>query len=94
MGTWKEDVEESGPWCVVKYSGAALVSSEISTSYKFPAGFLLTGQAFVVEKRLELGRKSVDSWKRGMCLGRECSFLPVSFWYDESYPVSEPFLLH
>lgn len=31
-GTWKEDVEEHGPWCVVKYCGTALVFSEISTT--------------------------------------------------------------
>lgn len=84
---------KSGPWCVVKYCGTALVSSEISTSYKFPSGFLVTGQAFLVEKRLELRRKSEDSWKRGMCLGRECCFLPFSFWYNKSYPVSKLFLL-
>lgn len=86
-------MEESGPSCVVKYCGTALVSSEISTSYKFPSGFLSTGQAFLVEKRLELGGKSEDAWKRGMCLGRECCFLPFSFWYNKSYPISKIFLL-
>lgn len=77
---------------MVQYCGTALVSSEISTSYKFLSGFLVTGQAFLVEKRFELGRKSEDSWKRGMCLGRECCFLLFSFWCNKSYHISKPFL--
>lgn len=49
-------MEETGPWCAVKRCGTALVSSEISTSYEFPSGFLLAGRAFQAQKRFDLAQ--------------------------------------